>query len=117
MATFHHVADALDFALALQSEPGDPQIEVRAGIHVGAMLVEENDVFGREVNFAARVVGTIRDAEIWLSQQAKEDFDAHRAERHSGLEWKRHDAVPMKGFPGTFTLWSLCSETWFPDDG
>jgi class 3 adenylate cyclase len=107
MAAFHSVDEALDFALALQSNPGDPQIQVRAGIHVGAMQVEGNDVFGGTVNFAARVVGAIKDAEIWLSNRAQEDIDALRAKRHSALKWQRHDAVAMKGFPDMFTLWSL----------
>ena len=107
MVAFKSVDVALDFAMALQSKPGDPQIQVRAGIHVGAMQVEGNDVFGGTVNFAARVVGAIKDAEIWLSNRAKEDIDALRAKRYVTLKWQRHDEVPMKGFPGTFTLWSL----------
>ena len=107
MVAFKSVEEALDFALALQSKPGHPKIQVRAGIHVGAMQVEGNDVFGGTVNFAARVVGAIKDAEIWLSERAKEDIVALKASRHSGLNWQQQNAVVMKGFPGTFTLWSL----------
>ena len=107
MAAFHSVDAALDFALALQSNPGHPQIQVRAGIHVGAMQVKGNDVSGLTVNFAARVVQAITGAEIWLSDRAKEDIDDLRAKRHGTLKWERHEAVVMKGFPGTFKLWSL----------
>lgn len=107
MAAFKSVDEALDFALALQSKPGHPKIQVRAGIHVGAMQVEGNDVFGGTVNFAARVVGAIKEAEIWLSERAKEDIVALKASRHSGLKWQQQNGVVMKGFPGTFTLWSL----------
>ncbi len=64
-------------------------------------------VFGGTVNFAARVVGAIKGAEIWVSDRAKEDLDALRAERFGHLQWERHDGVEMRGFPGTFTLWSL----------
>lgn len=111
MAAFKSVDSALDFAMALQSRPGHPQIQVRAGIHVGAMQVEGNDVFGGTVNFAARVVGVVKHAEIWLSDRAKEDIAALRAKHHVALEWKRHGEVAMKGFPGTFTLWSLSTTT------
>ena len=107
MAAFKCVDQALDFAMALQATPGHPKLQVRAGIHVGAMHVEGNDVFGGTVNFAARVVGAIKDAEIWLSDRAKEDILALKASHHSGLKWKQQDAVVMKGFPGNFTLWSL----------
>ncbi len=46
-----------------------------AALHIGPMRVEEGDVFGGTVNFAARVVGAVQDAEIWLSERAKEDID------------------------------------------
>ena len=107
MAAFHSADQALDFALALQANPGHLQIRIRAGIHVGALQVEGGDVFGGTVNFAARVVGRIEGAEIWLSERAKADIDGSRASRHDHLKWERHDEVPMKGFPDTFTLWSL----------
>src|SRR6185295_9584182 len=68
MAAFKSVDQALSYAIALQANPGHPQIKTRAGIHIGPMQVEENDVFGGAVNFAARVVGAIEQKEeIWLS--------------------------------------------------
>lgn len=107
MAAFRSVEKALDYAKALQASPGHPQVQLRAGIHIGPMQVEEDDVFGGAVNFAARVVGAIKAAEIWLSDRAKEDLDRSGARQHRQLKWKRHDGIQMKGFPGTFTLWSL----------
>jgi class 3 adenylate cyclase len=71
------------------------------------MHVEEGDVFGGTVNFAGRVIGPIREAELWLSEHAKEDIDRLGAKQHMGLKWERHEGVAMKGFPGKFTLWAL----------
>ena len=48
----------------LQRNTGHPQIQIRAGIHIGPMQVEEGDVFGGTVNFAARVIGSIKGPEI-----------------------------------------------------
>ena len=107
MAAFKCVDAALDYALALHGNTGNPQVQIRAGIHIGPMHVEEGDVFGGTVNFAARVVGAIQGAEIWLSDRAKEDIDRLGAAQHKRLVWERHERVTMKGFPGTFTLWSL----------
>jgi class 3 adenylate cyclase len=107
MAAFRDVNAALDYALALQKNTGHPQVQIRAGIHIGAMQVEEGDVFGGTVNFAARVVGAIKGAEIWVSERAKADIDQLGAAQHKNLRWERHEGVAMKGFPGTFTLWSL----------
>ena len=71
------------------------------------MHVEEGDVFGGIVNFASRVIGAIKGAEIWLSDRAKEEIDQLGAAQHKRLKWERHERVAMKGFPGVFTLWSL----------
>lgn len=54
------------------------------------MRVEAGDVFGGTVNFAARVVGAIKDAEIWRSDRAKEDIDRLGAGQHKALKWERH---------------------------
>ena len=107
MAAFRSVEKAVDFAIALQQNPGHSGLKIRAGIHIGPMQVEENDVFGGAVNFAARVISAIKDAEIWLSDRAKEDLDRSGAKRHKHLNWEQHNNVQMKGFSGTFTLWSL----------
>lgn len=107
MAAFRSVEKALDYARALQSNPGHAQVQIRAGIHIGPMQVEEDDVFGGAVNFAARVVGAIKGAEIWLSDRAKKDMESSGAKQHAQLKWEQHDGVQMKGFIGGFTLWSL----------
>ena len=107
MAAFRSVAAALDYARALCADPGAPELRLRAGIHIGPLQIDEGDVFGRTVNFAARVVGAIKGAEIWLSDQAKADIDVLGARRHEELQWRRHDKVELKGFSGVFTLWSI----------
>jgi class 3 adenylate cyclase/GTPase SAR1 family protein len=107
MAAFRSVGRALDYAMDLQMNPGHEKVRIRAGIHIGSMTVEENDVFGGTVNFAARVVGSIKGPEIWLSDQAKADLVGGGAKQHSSLKWEPKDGVEMKGFNGTFTLWAL----------
>ena len=94
MSAFRCVDDALDYALALQAETGHPQVKIRAGIHFGSIQVEEGDVFGGAVNFAARVVGAIKGAEIWLSGPAKQDID-HLAPRGT----KSSDGNVMASLP------------------
>lgn len=109
MVAFKCVDAALDYAMALQTNPGHPRLQIRAGIHIGLVHVEAGDVFGSTVDFAARVVGAIRDAEIWLSCRAKEDVENVGATKHEHLVWVKHDDVAMKGFPGKFTLWAVNS--------
>ncbi|MGC2200733.1 MAG: adenylate/guanylate cyclase domain-containing protein, partial [Stellaceae bacterium] len=109
MAAFRSAAAALDYARALCTDPGVPELQLRAGIHIGPLQIEEGDVFGRTVNFAARVVGAIRGAGIWLSEQAKADIDVLGARRHEELQWQKHEDIALKGFSGAFTLWSLAT--------
>ncbi len=86
MAAFKCAGAALDYALALQGQTGHPQVRIRAGIHIGPMRVEAGDVFGSTVNFAARVVGAVKDAEVWLSERAKEDTDLLGGSEAQGAE-------------------------------
>jgi class 3 adenylate cyclase len=107
MSAFRNVEAALDYACALHRDPGRPELRIRAGIHIGPMSIEGDDVFGRTVNFAARVIGAIKGAEIWVSEHAKADIDAAGARHHQELHWQRRDDNELKGFPGTYALWQL----------
>ena len=107
MALFRSVGDAFDFSLAIHLDPGRPELQVRAAIHIGEIDVREDDVFGTEVNFGARVGQKIEGAEIWLSDQAKLAIDRRGASHHRELLWDRHGHLELKGFPGSYTLWSL----------
>ncbi len=113
MVAFRTVDNALDYACALHRDPGgaelpgSAELRIRAGIHIGPVSVEKGDVFGRTVNFAARVIGAITGSEIWVSEQAKADIDALGAGRHQDLQWQRHEDIEVKGFTGEITLWSL----------
>jgi class 3 adenylate cyclase len=110
MAVFHSVGAAFDYAYALYLDPGHDELRVagvRAGIHIGTVEVEQNDVFGSEVAFAARVAHEIQGAEIWLSSQAFADLETVRATHHENLRWCEHPAIVLKGFKDTHTLWSL----------
>jgi class 3 adenylate cyclase len=110
LAVFHGTEEALDFAIALHSEPGVQAIQIRVGIHVGEVTVKEaeQDVDGGAVHFASRVVGAIRGSEIWLSDQAKQNIERYRANRHSHLKWERREGLAIKDFPDV-VLWSLAA--------
>ena len=101
MAAFKCADAALDYALALHRETGHRQVRIRAGMHVGPLQVEEGDVFGGTVNFAARVIGAIQGAEIWMS--AREGGRGPRgrpaAQRpHLGAARRNpHERLPRRG--------------------
>lgn len=110
MAAFRAAVDALDFAVAIQRDPGDRRLRLRAGIHVGPVSVERQDAHGRTVDYTARIVAENRGAEIWLSSEAKEHVDQEGPADRGGLRWQAHGDLQLKGFPGRHVLWSLVAE-------
>ena len=51
-------------------EPADRRIELRIGIHVGDIIVDEGDIFGDGVNIAARLEGIAEAGGICISDDA-----------------------------------------------
>src|SRR5215475_7149248 len=52
------------------SVPQDERIELRIGIHVGDVIIEDGDIFGDGVNIAARLEGTAQPGGICISDDA-----------------------------------------------
>jgi class 3 adenylate cyclase len=110
MGVFHTAEGAFNYAYALQSNPGHEELEaggIRAGIHIGTVDIEGDDVFGIDVAFAARIVHEIKDAEIWLSEFAITGLKNYKAKEHDGLHWKDHSGLAFKGIAGHHRVWSL----------
>jgi adenylate cyclase len=59
-------------AMAAQSAevPQDVRIEFRVGIHVGDIIIDDNDIFGDGVNIAARLEGIAEPGGVCLSDDA-----------------------------------------------
>src|SRR5215471_10389831 len=75
---FASVVGAVECALALQSLalernasiPAERRMEWRAGIHLGDVLVEGDDILGDGVNIAARLEGIAQPGGICISEDA-----------------------------------------------
>ena len=66
-------ADEIQRGMAEQNidVPQDKQIELRIGIHVGDIIIEENDIFGDRVNIAVRLEGIAEPGGISISDDAR----------------------------------------------
>src|SRR5215475_5262939 len=81
LVEFGSVVDALRCAVELQHEmagrvtgmPPDSCIELRIGINVGDIVVEDGDIFGDGVNVAARLEGLAEPGGICVSARVQED--------------------------------------------
>src|SRR5246127_3233126 len=80
IAEFASVVDAVRCADEIQrgmteqniDVPQDKRIELRIGIHVGDIVIDENDIFGDAVNIAVRLEGIAEPGAVSISD------DAHR---------------------------------------
>jgi adenylate cyclase len=81
LVEFASVVDALRCAAELQaalansnaSLPPDRRIEFRIGVNVGDIVVEDGDIFGDDVNVAARLEGLAEPGGICVSARVQED--------------------------------------------
>ncbi|QOZ24822.1 adenylate/guanylate cyclase domain-containing protein [Bradyrhizobium sp. CCBAU 51753] len=79
LAEFCSVVDAVRCAIEVQrgmaernaTVPQVKRIEFRIGIHVGDIIVDENDIFGDGVNIAARLEGIAEPGGICISDDAQ----------------------------------------------
>ena len=79
IAEFASVVDAVRCADEIQRStaeqnidvPRDKRIELRIGIHVGDIIIEENDIFGDGVNIAVRLEGIAEPGGISISDDAR----------------------------------------------
>ena len=103
---FASVVDAARCAVEVQRDmagrngdvPQDNRIEFRIGIHVGDIIIDDNDIFGDGVNIAARLEGIAEPGGVCISD------DAHRQIRGKvdfsyndmGLQTLKNIAEPMQ---------------------
>jgi adenylate cyclase len=81
LVEFGSVVDALRCAVEVQREmvghnagvPPDGRIELRIGINMGDIVVEDGDIFGYGVNVAARLEGLAEPGGICVAARVQED--------------------------------------------
>jgi class 3 adenylate cyclase len=111
LLAFHAAVPAVDFATELVGDPGDPALRVRAGVHVGPVVIEDDDVQGAAVSYASRLMDQARDGGLRISDEVKGHLDQEKAARHARLAWRRRPEVLLRGFPGPQVVWELREET------
>jgi TolB-like protein/class 3 adenylate cyclase/tetratricopeptide (TPR) repeat protein len=108
LVEFASAVDAARCAMEVQSSmaaqnadvPQDVKIEFRIGIHVGDIIIDDNDIFGDGVNIAARLEGIAEPGGICISDDAqrqvrgKVDF----AFGDLGLRTLKNIAEPMRAW-------------------
>jgi TolB-like protein/class 3 adenylate cyclase/Tfp pilus assembly protein PilF len=79
LVEFASAVDATRYAIEVQRGmatqnadlPKDTRIEFRIGIHVGDIIIDDNDIFGDGVNIAARLEGIAEPGGVCISDDAQ----------------------------------------------
>jgi adenylate cyclase len=97
-------ADDIQRGLAEQNTdvPQDKRIEYRIGIHVGDIIIEENDIFGDGVNIAVRLEGVAEPGGVSISD------DAHRQIRGKiGIDCDDMGPQVLKNIAEPIRVWRV----------
>jgi TolB-like protein/class 3 adenylate cyclase len=75
LVEFASVVDAVACAVAIQermaertADGTEPRIQLRVGINIGDIIIEDDDIFGDGVNVASRVEGECEPGRVYLSE-------------------------------------------------
>ena len=80
--------------------PQTKRIEFRIGIHLGDIIVDENDIFGDGVNIAARLEGIAEPGGVCISDDAQRQIrgKVDIAFEDMGLQSLKNIAEPMRAW-------------------
>jgi class 3 adenylate cyclase len=111
MVAFKSPLNALQFATAFHRDTGDELIKIRACIHAGLARVIDDDIYGRMINYAARMLSWKRDDGVVLSSIVKEDLAGEYGFQRSQEIFIQQKAE-LKNFD-TQLIWSLNLAEWW----
>ena len=106
MSTYASARAAMSAARAIQSgmasDPGEPRLAVRIGIHTGDVVEAGDDFFGTVVNKAARIASLAAGGEIRVSEATKVMVGDDAEFAFDDLA-----TVPLKGLSGDHRIFRL----------
>lgn len=100
VASFEDPASAIACALAAMASVEDLGLELRAGVHVGAVTrMGQSDVSGLAVHFAQRLCALAADGQVLTSAIAMEQCEG------SGISFSSQGTVSLRGIPGQWQIY------------
>lgn len=81
LSTFQSIVEAVRCALSMQQQflQQAPHVPVRMGLHIGDIILSDEDVFGDGVNLASRIESLGVPGSVLISDKANEELHNHPA--------------------------------------
>jgi hypothetical protein len=112
MVAFRTAVEAVDFAVAFQGNTGDERIRIRAGLHVGAARIIDDDILGFHDDILGIMVNytplvhrkELASPWLMLSTDAKNHLEHERSARHSWLRFTSEE-IRLQGSAYSWQVW------------
>jgi TolB-like protein len=102
--------DAVKCAAFIQSKTqNESDFLLRIGIHIGDVVISDNDVFGDGVNIAARIQAFSEPGGIWLSERVFEDI-----KNKPGMKAECIGEKTLKNIEQPVKIYSIAKECFHP---
>jgi class 3 adenylate cyclase len=101
VATFEAPLRAIRCAIAIRDAPRGLGLEIRAGLHVGEIELQGDDIAGLAVHIAARIEASAGSGEILVSRTLPDLVVG------SGVGFVDRGTHALKGVPGDWHLFSI----------
>jgi class 3 adenylate cyclase len=98
LATFDRPANAILCACRVRDAVRSLGIEIRSGMHMGAVEWEEENVGGIAVHIGARVAAHAAPSEVLVSSTIRDAVEG------SGFAFEDRGVHELKGVPGSWTI-------------
>ena len=108
VAVFDSATRALECADLLVHDLADIGLETRVGVHAGECELRGDDITGIAVTIASRIEGAAEPGQVLVSNTV------HDLVMGSRLQFGESRSRPLKGVPGTWTLWPLSRSAALP---
>ena len=105
LAEFASVVEAVDCAIEIQTGMAERNVQIaderqmrfRIGIHLGDVMVDDDDLYGEGVNIAARLEGLAETGGVCLSRQAFDQIEGRLSlpVRHLGVRHLKNIGRPV----------------------
>ncbi len=107
MAAFRTPEGAVGAAVSLSPDlrdcdAVDVALPVRVGVHTGAVVTENGDLFGTNVAMAARIAAAAHGDEVLVSETVR-----HQIGEAGEFQFRRRRAARFKGLPGRHRVYSV----------
>jgi len=111
LAIFQSGYDAVQCAIMIRNACSSVEgLQIRIGIHVGDVILQENDVFGDSVNIASRIESAGEAGGIFISEKVYDDL-----KNKEGITAEFYSEKNLKNIPDPVKIFKITSQDCSPE--